>query len=73
MENERTPEDIFLEMTQLCAELGWLLAMNESDDGSIHGVVVGTGEFVVETVEQLTDGEQYSIYQHGPEEDKELH
>jgi len=70
---QRTPEEIFLELADRCAELDWLLAMNETEDGSIKGVIVGTGEYVSQTLEDLPDGEQYSIYQHGPEDQKELH
>lgn len=73
MNKERTPEAIFLEITELCAELGWLIGMEEGENGDIKGIVTGTGEYVVTVLDQMENGTDYSIYQHGPEKETELH
>jgi len=73
MTNQRTPEDIFLELTERCAELEWLIAMNEDNNGAVKGIIVGTGEFISQILEDLPDGGEYSIYQHGPETETEVH
>ena len=68
-----SPEASFLELSEACAELGWVIAMNESDNGSISGVIVGTYDYVVEVMNQLDDPDEYEIYEHGPQTEKGYH
>lgn len=70
---ERTPEDILLEITGLCAELGWVVGMNENSNGSIRGIIIGTGDYVSDTINKLEDGEEYDLYEHGSKGEGELH
>lgn len=68
-----TPEASFVELTNACAELGWVLAMSQTDNGDISGVIVGTIEYVTEILNQVDDPDSYEIYEHGPSTEKEYH
>lgn len=71
--NDKTPEELFLQIQEACAELGWLIAMDGADDGVITGIITGQGAFVSEIVEQLETSDNYEIYEHGSQESGGLH
>jgi hypothetical protein len=71
MKNERTAEDIFLELAERCAELEWYTAFKDAD--SINGIITGTADYVQEILNDLPDGDEYEVYHHGSENSKELH
>lgn len=66
------PEEILSKITALCAELGWLVAMDDNKD-TVSGVIIGTPDYIFNTVDQLTDPSTYTVYEHGPQDDLELH
>jgi hypothetical protein len=68
---DKSPEDIFEELTALFTQLGWVFAMNPSDEGSVSGIVAGTVEYVKEVIDLLP--EEYEVYSDSPTTESEIH
>jgi hypothetical protein len=69
---EKTPEDIFLEISELVAELGWVIALNETDN-AISGIVAGKMDYVLEVLKNHEDAESFSVFEHGSENENQVH
>lgn len=69
---KQTAEEMFLELTEACAKLGWVIAMQEND-GVITGIITGQLDYVSSILSDLEDGDDFEIYEHGVESETELH
>ena len=69
---KKTPEEIVDEIQKACKELGWNISMDESKSG-IHGLIIGTGNYVEKIVSQLEDQDNYSIYALNQDDTTDLH
>jgi hypothetical protein len=67
---EQTPEDFINQIRDACAALNWQIAMDDSKN-LITGLIIGEEEHVTGILEQLVEGDEYSIYTAG-EVDKGL-
>jgi len=56
----KTPEDYVHDIQEACRQLGWCIAMDESED-EINGLLIGNLDYLQEVVSQLHDSEEYCI------------
>lgn len=68
---KKTPEDLVTEIQELCAQLGWCVGMNENKS-MISGLIIGNQSFITNIVDQITEGDEFSIYSSNKSPNEEL-
>lgn len=59
----KTREQCIDELRQVCTALGWVIGLDESEDGIyVSGLVIGTEEYVEGILDQLEEKDNYAIY-----------
>lgn len=70
-DDSKMAEEQILKIQEACAELGWSIAMNDSNE-LIRGLIIGVPQYIKKTVDDLEDCEQYSVWEK-PDANSNLH
>lgn len=68
-DEEKSAEEIVVDIQNACAKLGWNIALIDADN--VHGLIIGRNNYVANVISQLE--EDYDIYNYPGSEDQKVH
>lgn len=69
---DKTPEEFVQDIQEACSKLGWHIAMNDSNS-TVQGLIIGNAEFLDNVVQDLSNGDEYSIFAKASADNGDLH